>query len=155
MGHSKGRNYPLSGQCYLIQNGPEKGLQNKAECCLGRGQLGRFQPTPTSVLTAKSQDGNWNNNYMPAPILFRSFQIKMLETGRHCDAINVGCGFFTILHLEQRRCSDAGRGNSCKGQVCFSSSTLVWLAMGWQSSSKLFILLQRCDSSSISDIFPI
>ena len=154
MGHRKWLNCPLSGQHYLIQNAPEKGPQNMAWCCLVRGQLGRLQPIPTSVLTVKSRGGHWNNIYMPASILFTSFQIKMVETGRHHDGINVGYAFFTVLHFEQRHLSGAGRVSSSKGHVCSSFSSLIWPGTGWQSSSKLFVLLQRRDTYSVSDIFP-
>jgi len=63
--------------------------------------MARHQPIPASVPAVKPRGENWNNIDMPAPILFKRFQIKMLETGQHHDGINVGSAFFTVLHSEQ------------------------------------------------------
>lgn len=53
-----------------------------------------------------------NNIYTPAPILFTSFQIKILETGRHHGGINVGYAllqFYTLSRADSMSC--------CKDQV--------------------------------------
>lgn len=39
-------------------------------------------PCQQSVKRVKSHEGNYNNVYLPNPILFIGFQIKMLEMGK-------------------------------------------------------------------------
>lgn len=133
MSHSKWLNCPLSGQSSLIFKCPGERALGHGHVLSGVSPGGKwegFSPSPY----VKPCGGNWSSIYMPAPIHFMNFQIKMPETGRHWDGITwwhkLAAFFFfflSVLHSEQRHSSRDGQSELLEGPdlLCIQHTDLA------------------------------